>query len=87
MESGLCKLLGIEHPIIQAGMSLFTSGELVCAVSNAGGLGSLGCWRRQLDDFNRQMAVTRARTNRPFAPIFAPGNQHERIGTRDCFFG
>lgn len=35
-------LLDIEHPILQAPMSWVTSAELVAAVSNAGGMGSLG---------------------------------------------
>jgi nitronate monooxygenase/enoyl-[acyl-carrier protein] reductase II len=67
MRTRICDLLGIEFPIIQAGMSLFTSAELVCAVSNAGGLGSLGCWRRPVDDFKAQLAKIRAGTKRPFA--------------------
>ena len=67
MRTRICDLLGIELPVVQAGMSLFTSAELVCAVSNAGGLGSLGCWRRTLDDFQRQMARIREGTDRPFA--------------------
>jgi enoyl-[acyl-carrier protein] reductase II len=36
LRTHLCEVLGIEFPIIQAGMSLFTSAELVAAVSNAG---------------------------------------------------
>ncbi len=67
MRTRLCELLGIEFPIIQAGMSIFTSAELVAAVSNAGGLGSLGCWRRPLDDLARQLSLIRERTRRPFA--------------------
>jgi len=67
VRTRICDLLGIEHPVIQAGMSLFTSAELVCAVSNAGGLGSLGCWRRTAEDFSRQIAAIRERTDRPFA--------------------
>ena len=35
-------LLGIEHPIIQAPMAGATNAQVVAAVSNAGGLGSLG---------------------------------------------
>jgi enoyl-[acyl-carrier protein] reductase II len=38
----LCKLLGIEYPIIQAPMNWITGAELAAAVSNAGGLGVLG---------------------------------------------
>lgn len=67
MRTPLCELLGIEHPVVQAGMSLFTSAELACAVSNAGGLGSLGCWRRQAESFKAEMAKMRAGTKRPFA--------------------
>jgi nitronate monooxygenase/enoyl-[acyl-carrier protein] reductase II len=67
MRTRICDLLGIELPIVQAGMSLFTSAELVCAVSNAGGLGSLGCWRRPADSFREQLAKIRAGTKRPFA--------------------
>lgn len=42
LHTSLYDLLGIKYPIIQAGMGVFTSAELVAAVSNAGGLGSLG---------------------------------------------
>jgi len=38
----VCKILGIEKPVIQAPMAWITSAELVAAVSNAGGLGVLG---------------------------------------------
>lgn len=67
MRTRLTDLLGIEFPVIQAGMSLFTSGELACAVSNAGALGSLGCWRRTAESFREEMAVIREQTSRPFA--------------------
>jgi enoyl-[acyl-carrier protein] reductase II len=67
LRTPLCDLLGIEFPIIQAGMSRFTSAELVAAVSNAGGLGSLGCDLRSVDDITMQLARTRELTNRPFA--------------------
>jgi enoyl-[acyl-carrier protein] reductase II len=67
LRTHLCEVLGIEFPIIQAGMSLFTSAELVAAVSNAGGLGSLGCDLRSVEDLTRQLARTRELTGRPFA--------------------
>ncbi|WP_372678450.1 NAD(P)H-dependent flavin oxidoreductase [Desulfosarcina sp.] len=38
----LCKLLGIKYPIIQAPMNWVSGADLVAAVSNAGGLGTLG---------------------------------------------
>lgn len=67
MHTPLCDLLGIEFPIIQAGMGMGSSAELAVAVSNAGGLGSLGCWRRPVADLARELAVIRERTSRPFA--------------------
>ena len=50
LKTHLCDLVGIEYPIIQAGMGIFTSAELVAAVSNAGGLGSLGAGSRTTND-------------------------------------
>ncbi|HWQ89301.1 MAG TPA: nitronate monooxygenase family protein [Desulfitobacteriaceae bacterium] len=52
LRTGLCDLLGIELPIIQAGMGVFTSAELVAAVSNAGGLGSLGTGLRPVESLS-----------------------------------
>jgi enoyl-[acyl-carrier protein] reductase II len=67
LRTDLCERLGIEVPIIQAGMSLFTSAELVAAVSNAGALGSLGCDLRSVEDLTRQLTRIRELTSRPFA--------------------
>ena len=40
--NAFCQLLGIEHPICQAGMYQVAYGRLTAAVSKAGGLGVLG---------------------------------------------
>ena len=40
-KTEVCRLLGIEHPILQAGMPWISNPRLVAAVSNAGGLGIL----------------------------------------------
>jgi len=42
LRTPLCDLLGIEYPVILAGMARTSSGELAAAVSNAGGLGVIG---------------------------------------------
>jgi len=42
LQSKLCALLGVEHPIMLAGMGGIASKELVAAVSNAGGFGTWG---------------------------------------------
>ncbi|KAL2364533.1 hypothetical protein RJZ56_002582 [Blastomyces dermatitidis] len=41
-KTQLTGLLGIQHPILLAGMARTSSGELAAAVSNAGGLGVIG---------------------------------------------
>ncbi|MBI5283824.1 MAG: nitronate monooxygenase [Chloroflexi bacterium] len=56
IRTPVCDLLGIDAPIIQAGMSTYTSAELVAAVTNAGALGSLGAANRPVDDLRRQLA-------------------------------
>src|SRR5262245_59637564 len=63
----LCDLLGIEVPVIQAGMSIFTSPALAAAVSNAGALGSLGAWNRPADQLREALAELRDGTEGPFA--------------------
>lgn len=67
LQTPLCALLGIEFPIIQAGMGVFASAELAAAVSNAGGLGSIGTLLRPSADLPQQVAALRERTTRPFA--------------------
>jgi len=42
LSTSLTKLLGIQHPIILAGMNVAAGPELAAAVSNAGGLGVIG---------------------------------------------
>ncbi|HEY49762.1 MAG TPA: enoyl-[acyl-carrier-protein] reductase FabK [Dehalococcoidia bacterium] len=42
LRTRICDLLGIEYPIIQAPMNWITGANLAAAVSNAGGLGTLG---------------------------------------------
>ncbi|KAF2716497.1 2-nitropropane dioxygenase [Polychaeton citri CBS 116435] len=42
LRTPLCTLLGIQYPILLAGMARTSSAELAAAVSNAGGLGVIG---------------------------------------------
>jgi enoyl-[acyl-carrier protein] reductase II len=67
LRTPLCDRVGINAPVIQAGMSVYTSPELVTAVSNAGGLGSLGAWQRPVDQLEGDFAAIRDATDRPFA--------------------
>ena len=62
----LCDLLRIEHPIIQAPMAGSATPALAAAVSNAGGLGSLGCGNSSATEVRELAAAVRAGTNRPY---------------------
>lgn len=42
MKNRLCELFGIRYPIVQAPMAYITWADLAAAVSNAGGLGTMG---------------------------------------------
>lgn len=65
-DTRLCRLLGIEHPIIQAPMAGSATPELAVAVSNAGGMGSLGCAEMAPDRLRSEVETIRAGTNRAF---------------------
>ena len=62
----LIDLFGIEHPILQAPMAGDATPALAAAVSNAGGLGGLGCSSYSADELRAQAGAIRAQTNRPF---------------------
>ena len=66
MRTALCKVLGIELPIIQAAMGGAAGPALAGAVSNAGGLGMLAPWRADLNTVRQQIRATRALTSKPF---------------------
>ncbi len=62
----LLSLLGIEHPIIQAPMAGVSTPALAAAVSNGGGLGSLGLGASNVEQSRAAIRATRALTSRPF---------------------
>jgi NAD(P)H-dependent flavin oxidoreductase YrpB (nitropropane dioxygenase family) len=66
LRTPLCDRLGIELPIISAGMGPIAGPELVAAVSNAGGLGVLGCTSMSADEVRTVIRRTRELTDRPF---------------------
>lgn len=70
--------LGITYPIIQAPMAGgATTPELVAAVSNAGGLGSLGAGYLSAAAIQTAIQAIRARSQRPFAVnLFIPATYH-----------
>ncbi|HEX6283213.1 MAG TPA: nitronate monooxygenase [Nitrososphaera sp.] len=82
LHTRLCDLFGIEVPIIQAPIAPYTSAQLVAAVSNAGGLGSIGTTALQsMDDLKKQVEQTQKLTKRPFAINYTSRTFNEGIFT------
>ena len=71
---GLIKLLGIEHPIVQAPMAGGPSTpELAAAVSNAGALGSLGAGYLSPERIDSEIRKVKELTKKPFSVnLFIP---------------
>lgn len=71
----ITQLFGIDYPIIQAGM-IWTSGwKLASAVSNAGGLGIIGCGSMYPDVLQVHIRKCKAATSKPFGvnvPLLYP---------------
>ena len=62
----LLKDIGVTLPIVQAPMAGISTPELAAAVSNAGGLGSIGIGAANVAGARDMIAETRKRTDRPF---------------------
>ena len=71
-KTRLCRLLGIEYPIIQGGMTWIANAELAAAVSSAGGLGLISPNAGALpshsiqENLREQIRKAKAITGKPF---------------------
>jgi nitronate monooxygenase len=82
LRTELCDMLGIEYPIISAGMGPSLLGEeagasvdLVVAVSEAGGCGVLGAAIHTMDQLREDIRKIKSRTDKPFGvDILMPKN-------------
>jgi enoyl-[acyl-carrier protein] reductase II len=63
----ICQLLGIQYPLIQAGMIWCSGWELASAVSNAGGLGIIGSGSMYPEILEEQVLKCKQATNKPFS--------------------
>ena len=66
LRTPLCRDLGIEYPILSAGIGSAAGAELVSAVSNAGGFGVLGISGMKPEEIRGLIGRTRELTERPF---------------------
>lgn len=66
LHTPLCESLGIEYPVILAGMGNVSGPELAAAVSNAGGLGVMGCAFLSPREIREWIRRCRSLTDKPF---------------------
>jgi NAD(P)H-dependent flavin oxidoreductase YrpB (nitropropane dioxygenase family) len=70
IRTPFCDMMDIEHPVALGGMGSVYSPDLVAAVSNAGGLGAMGCHHLDAAGIRAGTAALRERTNKPFGLNF-----------------
>lgn len=83
MGNRVTEILGIQHPVVQAPLVWLTDAKLTAAVSNAGGLGTLGpyagLWKSESDGetlrelFREQVKEVKALASKPFAANYIGG--------------
>ena len=82
-DTRLTELLGNKYPIIQAPMAGSTTVELVAAVCNAGGIGSMGYSETPIEQIREDTENIRKRTDKPFNLNFfahaTPDNKPQTI--------
>ena len=66
LRTPICDLLGVEHPVLLAGMGGVSYAEVCAAVSAAGGFGSLGMAGISPCGIAEQMARVKDLTDKPF---------------------
>lgn len=66
MRTRLTDMLSIDHPIMLAGMGGVSYHRLVAAVSEAGGIGTLGASTMAVEELPEEMAKVRELTSKPF---------------------
>jgi len=75
MRTAITSLCGIDYPIIQAGMVWCSGWKLATAVSEAGGLGTIGAGSMYPDVLDQHITRLKASTSKPFAvniPLLYP---------------
>src|SRR5260370_1402379 len=87
LKTRICDLFGIEYPIVAAGMGGVAQAQLAAAVSEAGGLGTIGLGGASKDAIHHEVAAARRLTSKPLAanllvPFLRPGIVETVAGLR-----
>lgn len=70
LDTPLCDLLGVRHPIVQTGMGWVATPELVAATANAGGFGFLAGATLRPRELEPAILRVKELTDRPFGVNF-----------------
>ncbi len=67
MRTPICRAIGIDYPVLQAGMGMIAQSELAASVSEAGGLGVIGTGlSMRPNELRDQIRAVRNATAKPF---------------------
>lgn len=75
LNNKICRLFGIEYPLVQAGMVWCSGWQLASAVSQAGGLGLIGSGSLYPDELRENIRACQKATDKPFGvnvPLLYP---------------
>ncbi|MGB0114677.1 MAG: nitronate monooxygenase [Ilumatobacteraceae bacterium] len=70
LRTAICELLGVEHPVGNAGMAGVAHPRLCAAVADAGGIATLALGGASATEVTSRIAATKALTDRPFSVNF-----------------
>lgn len=70
LHTAVCDLLGVDHPLGNAGMAGVAVPDLCSAVAEAGGIGTVAMGGLDAAEAADRVAAVRAQTNRPFSANF-----------------
>jgi enoyl-[acyl-carrier protein] reductase II len=87
LHTPLCDLLGVQRPIMLAGMGGVSFAELAAAVSNAGGYGVLGMAGRGPDFIREEMRKVRKLTDKPFGVDLLAASPESLVASVDVIIG
>ncbi|MBI5115219.1 nitronate monooxygenase [Candidatus Poribacteria bacterium] len=66
IRTKICEMLGIEHPVLLAGMGGVSFSALTAAVSKAGGMGVIGAASMEPDYLRQEIKTIKSITDKPF---------------------
>jgi enoyl-[acyl-carrier protein] reductase II len=82
MRTRLTEILGVEHPVMLAGMGGVSYSALASAVSEAGGFGTLGAGTMSPKVMEAEISAVRSATDKPFGVDLLtamPGGMREQV--------